>query len=231
MAEADGLLKRMIVSTINAREVESNRVSRLLHEDVGQVLTAVGLQLDVLKLDFKAREPDIVGRVHDIQKLLDQAVKRVRALSYDLNPAVVERAGLQWALDRLIGRVRGGFPGSIRFLFDTSTRIPVAVSNAWYKIAELALDNAVKHSQAARIEVHVKIAGRKTALEIRDNGCGFSLAGARATPAGLGLLLMEHYAAQAPIELAVKSDAAKGTTVRSTYVPESAPAGSTPEIA
>ena len=231
MAESDGLLKRMIVSTINAREVESNRVSRLLHDDVGQVLTAVGLQLDVLKLDFKAREPDLVGRVNDIQKLLDQAVKQVRAVSYDLNPAVVERAGLQWALDRLIGRMRERYSGSIRFLFDTSIRIPVAVSNAWYKIAELALENAIRHSEAPRIEVHVKIAGRKTALEIRDSGRGFSLPDARTSPSGLGLLLMEHYASQAPIELEVKSSAGKGTTVRSTYVPETDAKGGSPETA
>src|SRR3954451_17984109 len=104
MTESQRFLQRMIVSTINARDVESNRVSRILHDEVGQVLSAVGLQMDVLKLDYKAQVPDIVARIHEIQHMLEHAVEQVRALSYDLNPAVVERAGFFSAMDRLAGR-------------------------------------------------------------------------------------------------------------------------------
>src|SRR3954447_25317528 len=147
MTESQRFLHRMIVSTINAREVESNRVSRILHDDVGQVLSAVGLLLDVMKLDFRNQVPDITDRVNEIQKMLDHAVKEVRSLSYDLNPSVVERAGLQMALDRLVGRYREKFAGSLRYLYDSSVRVPLAVGNAWYKIAELALDNAVTHGE------------------------------------------------------------------------------------
>ena len=216
LTESQRFLQRMIVSTINAREVESNRVSRFLHDEVGQVLTAVGLQMDVLKLDFRAQLPEITERIHEIQKVLDQAVQQVRALSYELNPGIVERAGLHSALDRLIGRFRERFAGSIRFLFDSSARIPIAAGNAWYKIAELALDNAIKHSGATSIEVHVKSTPRAAILEIRDNGAGFSLMDAKLKPAGLGLLLIEHYATQAPITIDMQTASGKGTLVRST---------------
>jgi signal transduction histidine kinase len=220
ISDSQRFLKRMIVSTINAREVESNRVSRLLHDEVGQVLSAVGLQLDVLKLDFKERLPDIVERTNEIQKMLDQAVQQVRALSYDLNPAVVERAGLQRALDRLVGRMRAGFSGSIRFLFDSSVKVPLTIAGAWYKIAELALDNAVKHSGATKIEIHVKSAQKSTVLEVRDNGAGFSIVEAKLNPAGLGLLLIEHYSTQAPVSSDIKSAPGKGTVLRSTFSAE-----------
>lgn len=217
MTESQRFLKAMIVSTINAREVESNRVSRLLHDEVGQVLSAVGLQLDVLKLDFKKQVPEIVARVNEIQTVLDNAVKQVRALSYDLNPAVVERAGLQLALDRLVGRMRTRSKAAIRFLFGLTVRLPLTVSNPWYKIAELALENAVQHSGATKIEVVVKNTSDLFVLEVKDNGSGFSLVEAKLTPAGLGLVLMEHYASQAPIHLEIKSTPGKGTVVRSTY--------------
>jgi two-component system sensor histidine kinase DegS len=220
MTESQRFLKRMIVSSINAREVESNRVSRLLHDEVGQVLSAVGLQLDVMKLDFKDRLPEAVERINDIQKMLETAVRQVRTLSYDLNPAVVERAGLQFALDRLIGRVRAESQASIRFLFDSSVRVPLQVANVWYKIAELALDNAVKHAGARKIEVHVKSASKTNSLEVRDNGSGFSISEAKLNPAGLGLLLIEHYAAQAPVSINLKSTPGKGTIVRSIYTRE-----------
>ena len=61
MTESQRFLQRMIVSTINARDVESNRVSRILHDEVGQVLSAVGLLLDVLKLDFRRPGPGYHG--------------------------------------------------------------------------------------------------------------------------------------------------------------------------
>lgn len=218
--DSQEFLQRMIVSTINAREVESNRVSRILHDEVGQVLTAVGLMLDVLKLDFKAQAPEISDRVHEIQKVLDQTVQQVRSLSYDLNPSVVERAGLQMALDRLVGRYREKFAGSIRYLYDSSVRVPLIAGNAWYKIAELALENAIRHAQASRIELHVRRTQKNVALEVRDNGSGFSLIDVMKNPRGLGLLLIEHYASLSPIAVDVKSSPGKGTLVRTTYIPE-----------
>jgi signal transduction histidine kinase len=217
MAETESLLKRMIVSTINAREIESHRVSRLLHDEVGQVLSAVGLQLDVLKLDFKAKIPEIVDRLHEIQHMLDSAVTQVRALSYDLNPAIVERAGLQIALDRLVGRHRDDFGGSLRFLYDSSVRVPLQIANTWYRIAGLALENAVEHAKAKKIEVHVRSTLKSLMLEIRDDGCGFSPEDASFQKPGLGLMLIEHYASQAPIQVSIKSQPGKGTVVRCIY--------------
>ena len=222
MTDSQQFLQRMIVSTINAREVESNRVSRLLHDEVGQVLSAVGLLLDVLKLDFSQQVPEITERIREIQKMLDDAVQQVRALSYDLNPSVVERAGLQSALDRLVGRFRGQFAGSIRYLYDSSVRVPLPVGNAWYKIAELALENAIQHSGATRIEVHVRRTQKNVMIEVRDNGKGFSLIDAKVNPQGLGLLLIEHYASLTPIVVDIKSAPEKGSTVRSIYEPKAA---------
>src|SRR5438270_12111752 len=100
-SDSPDLLKRMIVSAINAREVESARISRLLHDEVGQVPSAVGLHMDVLKLEYKGAVPEFVERIHEIQKVLDSAVQLVRTRSYDLNSSIVERAELQSALDRM----------------------------------------------------------------------------------------------------------------------------------
>lgn len=220
LTDSQKFLQRLIVSTINAQEVESNRVSRLLHDEVGQVLTAVGFMLHVLKLDYKNQLPELAERLSEIQVTLDKTVQQVRSLSYDLNPSIVERAGLQMALDRLVGRYRETFAGSIRYLYDSSVRVPLAVGNAWYKIAELALENSIRHAEAGQIEVHVKRSQKELTLEVRDNGRGFLLQETRQNPKGIGLLMMEHYSSQAPITVAVKSTPGKGTSVRSTHLPE-----------
>lgn len=216
------LLKRMIVSAINAREVENARVSRLLHDQVGQVLSAVGLQLDVLKLDYRGQIPDIVDRIHEIQKVLDDAVQQVRTLSYDLNPSIVERAGLHSALDRLVGRYRSATESSIRFNYDPAVRVLPEVGNVWYKIAELALDNAVQHAGASLIEVSVRATTKHYVLEVKDDGRGFSVE-KESHHSGIGLLLIEHYSTQVPITVDLRSKPGKGTVVRSSWLRSQAP--------
>jgi signal transduction histidine kinase len=106
-------------------------------------------------------------------------------------------------------------------LFDSSVRVPSNIGNSWYKIAELAIDNAIKHANATGIEIHVRRTRKNVTLEIRDNGSGFSLLEAKVNPKGLGLLLIQHYATQSPITVDVRSTPGKGTLVRSTYVEQS----------
>ena len=219
MTEAQRALKRLLLSTINARDAENQRVSRRLHDEVGQVLSAVGLHLDVLKLDFREQVPELTTRVDEIQRALDQAVQEVRALSYDLNPAVVERAGLHFALERLVGRFRSGFQGTIRLLSEPSLRVPLPVANAWYKIAEHAIENAVTHAESTKIEVHVRSGGKTMALEVRDNGAGFAVEPTLSQSPGLGLLLIEHYASAAGLNLSIRSTTGKGTTVIAKHKP------------
>jgi len=173
--------------------------------------------MDVLKLDFRAAVPDIVERIHEIQKVLDLAVQQVRTLSYDLNPSIVERAGLRSALDRLVGRFRTAFSGALRLSYDPSVRIPAEIGSVWYKIAELAVDNSVSHAGAQIIEVAVSSNQRAATMEVRDDGRGFNTDSAGGHTAGLGLLLIEHYAAQVPTKVEVKSKPGNGTVVRCTW--------------
>jgi signal transduction histidine kinase len=208
------LLDQLLVNVINAREMECARVSKLLHDQVGQVLSAVGLQLDVLRLDLKDKVPEIGERTSEIQQVLEQAVKLIRDLSFELHPAVVERAGLQFAIDQLVGRFRSSFSGTIRLFHDSTTYVPAQIGAAMYKVAEQALENAVQHSGAEKIEVLIRPIQGALVLEVRDNGKGFSYQEVRQNAPGLGLLLMEHYASQAELDFVVRSSPGKGATIR-----------------
>jgi signal transduction histidine kinase len=211
-------LAQLLVTMMNTREVEYARVSRLLHDEVGQVLSAVGLQLDVLRMDFKSQVPEMMERTIEIQKMLEQAVVLVRDLSYELNPAIVERAGLQFALDRLVSRYRKSCPGALRLLTDASVHVPLSIANILYKIAEHAVENAVKHAQCTQIEVLLRPTQKKmVTLEIRDNGVGFSMDDVQKRAPGLGFILMEYYTSQAGLDLSIKSTLGKGTTVKVSY--------------
>jgi signal transduction histidine kinase len=211
---ADQELRYTVLGALKAQEFERTMVSRFLHDTVGQNLTAFGLQLDLIRMDLENISPETCARVIEIQKVLEAMMQRVREYSYELNPATVERAGLRSALDRLTGRIRGRFTGSVRVNVDPSLKIDPKVASAMYQIAQEAVENAVQHASCSAIEIAVKSTRAATALEIRDNGKGFDISELLQGCRGLGLLSMEHYAAQAGLELSITSNRETGTTVR-----------------
>jgi two-component system NarL family sensor kinase len=213
--EVQTLLAQKLVALINERERELARVSRVLHDKVGQVLSAVGLQLDVMRMDFQQQAPGIVERTAEIQQMLEEVIAELRGLSYELNPSVVERAGLQFALDRLVGRFRENYHGTMRLFVDSAARVPENAAGTFYKLAEFALDNVVEHSQSAYAEVLVRQVRDRFVLEVRDNGRGFNVGDTiDNVQGGLGLLLMKYYASRDGMRLTIHSLAGKGTIVK-----------------
>lgn len=211
--KADQELRRTVLSALKAQEFERNMLSKFLHDSVGQNLTALGLQLDLIRMDIE-QNPAICSRIADLQKLLEVMMEQVREYSYELNPSTVERAGLRPALDRLVTRMRERFTGNIRLNVDPSLKIDKNIAVPLYQIAQESIENAVQHSCCSAIEIAVKSSKAGTFLEVRDNGRGFDPTDLREGGRGLGLLSMEHYAAQAGLELAIISTRESGTTVR-----------------
>ena len=211
---AEQELRYTVLGALKAQEFERNMVSRFLHDTVGQNLTALGLQLDLIRMDLESVQPETCGRVIEIQRILEAMMQRVREYSYELNPSTVERAGLRSALDRLTGRVRGRFMGSMRVNVDPSLKIDPKIASAMYQIAQEAVENAVQHASCSAIEIAIKSTRGGTTLEIRDNGKGFDTSDLLRGCRGLGLLSMEHYAAQAGLDLSITSNREMGTSVR-----------------
>jgi two-component system sensor histidine kinase NreB len=207
-------LAQMLFAAINEHEAALGRVSRLLHDDVSQVLSAVGLQLDAMRMDFRAEAPGIEERAAEIQNMLEQVIEQLRDISNELNPSVVERAGLQFALDRLVGKVRKNFPGTVRLHFDPATHVPTAMAKTFYKIAECAVDNALARPRCTMIEIQVKRARGECVLEVHDNGY---LDTTDSMTAPLGQMLMDYYATKSEVSLKVKGSPEEGTVVRASY--------------
>jgi len=120
-------------------------------------------------------------------------------------------------MDRLVGRTRKRFAGNLRLMADSTLRVPPPVGSALYKIAAEALENALQHSGCSQIELIIKSTPNGPGLEVRDNGKGFEAADLGGPHRGLGLLVMEHYAAQNKLRLSVTSERGKGTTVRAVF--------------
>src|SRR5579862_1882080 len=205
-------LAQMLFAAMNEHEAVLSRVSRLLHDDVSQVLSAVGLQLDAMRMDFREQAPGVDGRATEIQELLEQAIEQLRDITNELNPSIVERAGLQFALDRLIGKVRAGFSGTLRLHFDPSLRVPTILAKAFYSISECALDLAKVTPGCSLIDIQVKRTQGEYVLAITDNG---PVDSSGAAP--LGQLLMDYHASKNHVTLSTERVPGKGSVIRASF--------------
>ncbi|MGA2115294.1 MAG: histidine kinase [Bryobacteraceae bacterium] len=217
LATAEQELRNTVLGSLRQQQFERTSIARFLHDSVGQNLTALGLQIDLIRMDVPDSSTEPLARLREVQKLLEQIMAEVRDYSYALNPSAVERAGLRAALDRMGARLRDRIPGTLRINVDPSLRIDPHIASALYHIAEEAVDNAVQHAGCSLIEIAVKSTRNGATLEVRDNGRGFDPSDLQNGSRGLGLLSMEHYAAEAGLELEIQSSRATGTSISAFY--------------
>jgi len=198
----------MLLEFVTDRESEYSRISRFLHDDVGQVLSAVGLQLDALRRDFCESAPEINERATEIQQMLEAVIGRIRDLSYELNPSVVQRTGLQFALNRLADRFRQHFAG-MRVQLDPSVRVPSTQAEAMFRSAEASLELAVGSAPCSNVDLYLKRVRDDFVLELRVN-CLLDFETEKRFPA----LLANYYGNRNGVTLTVNRVGERDTIVR-----------------
>jgi len=214
--KAEQELRTTVLSALRAQEFERSMFSKFLHDSVGQNLTGLGMQLDLARMDVERISPEACRRIAEIQKVLEPIMEQVREYTYELNPSAVERAGLRSALDRLASRIRERYTGALRVNVDPFLKIDPKIASALYQIAQEAVGNAVQHASCSSIEIAIKSTRTALTMDVRDNGRGFDPADVLEGRRGLGLLSMEHFAAQAGLDLSITSNRGAGTTIQAT---------------
>jgi len=207
-------LARTLLATIQERDAGLGRVARLLHDEVSQVLSAVGLQLDALKMDFAEQVPEIEQRATEIQNMLEQVIEQLRDISNELNPSIVERAGLQFALDRLAGRMRRSFSGNLRLHLDPTVHVPTAAAVTFYKIAESAIESAIGRPNCTLIELSLRRSRGAFILDVRDNA---SISDADPKDLPLPRLLLDYYASRGQVALEIEEAPDRGNLIRASF--------------
>jgi len=213
LIKGDHGVRRSVLAAIKAQESQRDRTAQFLHNVVGQNLAALGLRLDLVRMDLDGTPRAACDHLAEIQTLLESVMEQVRNFSYELNPSAVERVGLRSALDRLAARTREHFDGSVHIKMDSIKAFQPKVALALYRIAQEAVENATHHSGCSLIEIAVQ-SDNGAWMEVRDNGRGFDPASLEDVGGGLGLLSMEHYAEEGGLRLAISSSRQSGTVVR-----------------
>ena len=190
---------------LEAQEAERRSIARELHDDFGQVLTAIRLSLQ-----GGARAAESI-------QLVDDAIQRMRDLALDLRPAILDDLGLEAALRWYVAREAGR--AGLAFRLDVEsigTRLAPALETACFRLVQEALTNVVRHGQAKEVEVKLDASEGEVRVSISDDGKGFDVRAARrraAAGGSQGLLIMEERVSLAGGKLEIRSGRGGGTTV------------------
>jgi signal transduction histidine kinase len=202
---------------LEVQEEERARLARDLHDDIGQVLTALKIRLESL-----ARSDPAAGvRLVECIETTQNALERVRQLSLSLRPAQLDDLGLEAALRSHVQRQ--AHVGAINGHFEVAGAprdVPPEIETACFRVAQEAITNVLRHARAGNLWVRLAAAEGQLALSVRDDGAGFDLDSARrrvAAGASLGLVGMEERIAQAGGSLEVRTAPGQGTLLLATF--------------
>ena len=208
---SEAALRALSRRLVEAEENERRRLARELHDQVGQNLSALNINLDIVLGSLK--ETSLRRRLEDSLKLVDSTLQSIENVMADLRPALLDEYGLAAAL-AWYGEEYSQRTG-IRVAVeagDAGAALAPETAVALFRIAQEALNNAAKHSSAKRITVQLKEQGGELMLSISDDGKGFDLAQA---PRGRwGMTTMRERAEAGGGRLSVESSPGTGTTVR-----------------
>lgn len=179
-AEAGERARREVLSAvIAAQESERARVSRDLHDDIGQALTSVLLGLHLIESATHlgtSEGDDTSRRVDELRQLVGDALRRTRHLAFELRPTVLDDVGLAPALARLVADTSERSGVSVDAVVDSApelAKVSSEVATVVYRVVQEALTNVVRHAGATNASVAVTAAAGRLRALIEDNGIGF----------------------------------------------------------
>lgn len=205
--------RRLEAAVLDAVGQEQRRFASDLHDGLGQELTGLAFLLSALATEARNQGSAQASELERAYDVANRAMQSSQAIARGLSPIGAAEGGLIRALGDLVARLQG--PSGPALEFSVAQGAPLhlvpAAADHLYRIAQEALSNALKHSQAAAIKVTLDIEADHVRLEIRDDGRG--VRSPDANPAGLGLRTMQYRASMIGARCGISSIKPHGTRV------------------
>ena len=209
--QAEEALARINQRLLDAHDEERTRIARELHDDLSQRLAVLQITLSTLLRDTPASE--IRLPIQEVRDAVGDLAKDVRDFSHRLHPARLQYLGIVRAAAALCGEVGAQHDVQVSFHADSAPEIlSKRISLCLYRVLQEALQNAVKHSRAKKIDVALRRSGEEIELTVQDLGVGFNTGDIDGF--GLGFTSMKERLAAVSGQLGILSTPRHGTTVR-----------------
>lgn len=215
LAEKSLQLRALSKRVLEAQETERRRVAHELHDELGQSLTAIKINLQA-RDRFKDRSPEELNAEN--LRIVEDALQHVRRLAVALRPSVLDDLGLVPALRGIAEQTsaRNGFEVHFQPAL-SNERLPPDVETACFRIVQEALTNIARHAHASRVDIDLFHDGDGLVLGIHDDGCGFNVNAVRQRASAgdsIGLLGMKERATLLGGQLEIESIPGMGSSVR-----------------
>ena len=219
LRDANDRLRVLSRRLMEIQEMERRAIARDLHDEIGQALTAIKLNLREIR-DASHSEA-VEKQVADSLQMLGQVLQHVRSLALDLRPSLLDELGLVPALRWYVGRQAERAGWEMQFRADgLATRPSPDVEIACFRLTQEALTNVARYADAKRVEVCLQVADGMLTLSIHDDGIGFDPHRIHRDPPAVGtvgLSGMEERVRLVGGHFAIRSAPGCGTEIRATF--------------
>jgi signal transduction histidine kinase len=206
-------VRRLAERLVGVEEAERRRISRELHDETGQSLLYIRLQLELLEKAAGRGELVDPARLGEARELTERTIIEIRRLISALAPSVLDQLGLAAAIRQLAARFKQFNAATVRTQIGGLGDLPPSTATMVYRLVQECLNNIGKHSQARHVNISARSADGNLKLEITDDGVGFNPAEALARKDTHGLLGLQERVSLLGGACQVRSAPGKGTRV------------------
>lgn len=212
LTESESRYRELSGHLQSLREEQNAYIAREIHDDLGQALTALKMNLSLIRKDVEDK-PEVISTIEEMRMILDMTVKKVRELSKELRPDVLDTSTIVEALEWQAGEFQkySGVP----VIFDAPERdfeLSKEQSLAVFRIVQEALTNCARHARASKVFLTVEKENNDLAVDIRDNGVGFKTSSDNHLHS-FGIMSMQERAFSCNGTVTIESGPESGTTV------------------
>ncbi len=187
LAAREEQVRQLAEHMLHVEEIERRRISRELHDEAGQSLLCIRLQMELLEQAIPSVHAEWIGKLREARDLTERTILEMRRLIAALSPAVLEQLGLGAAMRQLVNRFRRLHPIRVKLLLGRLGRLPQHTEIIVYRLVQECCNNIAKHSAASNVNISVSSADGWVRLAVEDNGVGFRVEEALARKDSFGL--------------------------------------------
>ncbi|WP_292934340.1 PAS domain-containing protein [Noviherbaspirillum sp.] len=206
-------LKKLVSVLDDLREEEQKRLAREMHDDLGQLLAAMKMDLSDLQQYLPQNNAKVIQRLEGINDLVNTMVTSVRRIISDLPPKILEDLGLINAIRLLTSNFQKRYKiGCLLDLPEQELVIEQRIATALYRMVQEALNNVAKHAEATQVAVSIEVESESVGLRIADNGKGMTPSAQRKN-GSFGLIGIRERVATLNGEVRIESQPGDGTKI------------------
>lgn len=212
LREYQQLMRELAALDVASREAECKHIAREVHDELGQLLTGLRMDVSLLRIQFGKRDPAMMKKIKDILALVDKAIQGVRNVAVNLRPAALDMGivpAIAWLCNKFPGRTDAAC--TLRVV-DDPIELDEERTVAVFRIVQESLTNIARYAAANSVEITIGLRGDAIFVEVRDDGKGFDPAAISAKDS-FGLMSMRERAQAVGGKVEITSAPSKGTVV------------------